>query len=66
MFGLNPTAARAELFDIVQALEDNGYNPQEIADVLYSKIRFLIGVSNTLYDWQEKKARFISEIECKK
>lgn len=66
MFGLNPTAARADLYDIVQALEDNGYNPQEIADVLYSKIRFLIGVSNTLYDWQEKKARFISGIECRR
>lgn len=65
MFGLSPTEARSELYDIQQALEENGYSPQEIADILYSKIRFLIGVSNTIYDWHEKKDNFISSIECK-
>lgn len=65
MFGISPTEARSELFDIQRALEENGYDAQEIAGILSGRIRYLIGVSNTLYDWQARKEDYISSIEVK-
>lgn len=65
MFGISPTEARSEVFDIQRALEENGYSPEEIAETLSGRIRYLIGVSNTLYDWQARKQDYISSIEPK-
>ena len=44
-------------------MDAKGYGPDEIAQTLSDRIRFLIGVSTTLYDWRAKKVEFIEAQE---